>query len=69
MIISETSALLKIADKLEEQAQKIRLSVAKIQKENKTEKSQEMYNFIDEVNKVRQEAGLPPIIPLITDDF
>lgn len=69
MTVSETAKLLKIADKLEEQAQSIRLSVAKIQREDKTERSQEFYNIIDEVNKLRQESGLPQIIPLITDSL
>lgn len=69
MIISETAKLLRIADKLEENARKIRMSVAKIQRENKPEQSKELYSFIDEVNKRREESGLPPIIPLITDSL
>lgn len=61
--------LLIIADSLEEQARKIRVCVAKIQREKAQGQEAEVLSFIDEVNKYREEAGLPLIVPLITDSL
>jgi hypothetical protein len=69
MTQSATEQLLKIANNLEEQARNIRLCIAKAQRENATEKEAVMFNYIDEVNKHRKEAGLPPIVPLLTDSL
>jgi hypothetical protein len=69
MIKNITKQMLETADELEKQAKKMRCCVAKLQRENASEKEAEMFQFIDIINRSRQEAGLPPIVPLLTDSL